>query len=89
MNLLLFILSLLAAWVALHFLIKTQVRQRVDEEFDRYQAQQGDIARRHSRAVHEVRDELRRTSHQLIATAIQNSKPGTIVSKDPDDPAGR
>lgn len=86
MNLPLFILCLVLCWAALHFLIKAQVRRQVDEEIDRHLDNRGEIIRSQHRAIGEVRDELRRTSQQMIATAIQSSRSGNVIDRDRIDP---
>lgn len=79
MNLFIFLFCFVTFWVAIHFLIKDQVVRSVEREVARQLDQQADLARRHHEAVHDIRDELRRTSHQLIATALEPGKQGTVI----------
>lgn len=91
MNLLLFIFCFAVCWAALHYLIKDQIVRQTEEEVTRQFNERENYARRQYEAVHEIRDQLRSTSHDMIATALEAGvrQQGQVDQRDADRRVGR
>lgn len=82
MSIWLFIFCFVMFWVALRFLIQDQVERRVAEEVARQLDQQSELAQRQHRAAAEIRDQLRRTSHEMLEAAIDSGAQPTALDLD-------
>lgn len=82
MSIWVFVFCLVMFWVALHFLIKDQVERQVEDKVARQLDHQSELVQRHHQAVTEVRDQLRRTSHDLLSTAIDAGARPEVIDLD-------
>lgn len=73
-----FFICVTVVLVCFHFLLKFSIEDEVERQIH----SRDDLARQHQDAVHDIRDELRRTSHRLIATAIDPARRGDVIEHD-------
>lgn len=77
----LFVLFFAVALVFMHLAVRELIRIELDKKL----RARDELTDLHSEAVHEIRDELRRSSRRLIATALDPTGREDVIDVEPLD----